>query len=276
MSQIDDIVFPQIPFDLRSHLLLVARRGSEAHGTYVPPTDPNSIDDRDIQTVVVAPKSYYFGLSNFEHAEAINPPWDVVIDEFKKFIMLLLKQNPNVLSLLWLEREDYLYLHPLGERLITNRDLFSSRIAYKSFCGYADGQLRRMTHVAGRGYLGAKRKALVDKHGYDTKNAAHLIRLLHMGKEFMATGTMTVKRTWDRDMILEIKRGEWSLERVNAYAADLFAACREAVATSPLPPRLHLKRIEVVITAILEDWFAERDKERDLRQRAQKADNSPR
>lgn len=33
--------------------------------------------------------------------------------------------------------------------------------------------------------MGEKRKQLVAKHGYDTKNASHLIRLLRMGMEFL-------------------------------------------------------------------------------------------
>jgi uncharacterized protein len=253
---LDEIIFPQIPFDLRKNLFLVARRGSEAHGTYVPSSEPSSIDDRDIQAIVVAPKPYYFGTRTFEHAEAINAPWDVVIDEFRKFVQLLIKQNPNVLSILWLAPEDYLFKHWLAEEFLKKREMFSSRLAYKAFCGYADHQLRKMTHVAGRGYLGAKRKALVEKHGYDTKNAAHLVRLLHMGREFLKTGVLTVKRTWDRDMILEIKRGEWNLERIYKYAGDLFAECRDAEKTSVLPPRLDIKQIDEYMESTLDIWFS--------------------
>lgn len=254
------IIWPELPFPLHDHLFLAARRGSEAHGTYVPSTDPNSIDDRDIQAIVVAPKTYYFGLSNFEHVEAINAPWDVVIDEFRKFVRLLVKQNPNVLSILWLEPEDYLFKHPLAEQLILQRELFSSRAVAKSFMGYAHDQLLRMTHVAGRGYLGAKRKALVEKFGYDIKNAAHLIRLLHTGREFLETGKLQVKRTWDRDLIISIKRGEWKLDKVYTYAGELFESCRQAEKKSPLPPRLNFKRIDQFTIEILEDWFDSREK----------------
>lgn len=35
------------------------------------------------------------------------------------------------------------------------------------------------------GYMGEKRKAMVRKYQYDVKNAAHLIRLLRMGAEFL-------------------------------------------------------------------------------------------
>jgi len=47
-------------------------------------------------------------------------------------------------------------------------------------------QLRRFQKKGENiGYLGDKRKQLVLKHGYDAKNAAHLIRLLRMGIEFL-------------------------------------------------------------------------------------------
>ena len=40
----------------------------------------------------------------------------------------------------------------------------------------------------------AKRKALVDKFGYDTKNAAHLVRLLNMSIEAMTDHQLYVNR----------------------------------------------------------------------------------
>jgi hypothetical protein len=44
------------------------------------------------------------------------------------------------------------------------------------------------------GYMGEKRKELVLEHGYDSKNAAHCVRLLRMAKEIFETGGMTVYR----------------------------------------------------------------------------------
>lgn len=44
------------------------------------------------------------------------------------------------------------------------------------------------------GYMGEKRKAMVRKYQYDVKNAAHLIRLLRMGTEFLTTGELQVYR----------------------------------------------------------------------------------
>lgn len=85
------------------------------------------------------------------------------------------------------------------------------------------------------GYMGAKRKAMVRKYQYDVKNAAHLIRLLRMGVEFLRSGHLQVYRTTDAEELKSIKRGEWTLDRVKAEAQMLFDGLEEARAVSPLP-----------------------------------------
>ena len=104
---LDSIIYPDTPFLLPESLILLGRRGSEAHGTFLPNTH-NGIDDRDLMGIVIPPKNYYIGMKSWDVAEAINDPWDVVLYELRKFVHLLCKQNPNVLQLLWLEDEDYL------------------------------------------------------------------------------------------------------------------------------------------------------------------------
>jgi uncharacterized protein len=245
-----EIQFPDTPFPLFKHLAMLGRRGSEAHGTYIPPTDEHGIDDRDLMGVVIPPERYYIGLAQWEHAEAIKGVWDVVLYELRKFVRLLRKQNPNVLSLLWLESEDYLHVGPVGQALIDNRELFRhGPWARAAFVGYAHGQLKRMTHFQKEGFMGQKRMELVDRFGYDCKNAAHLIRLLHMGAEYLETGQLHVRRTWDRDMLLQIKQGEWLLDEVEAHADEWFAKV-ERVETV-LPDRLDDAAIEqLVVTGI--------------------------
>jgi len=204
---------------------------------YVPQSDPNSIDDKDIMSVCVPPLEYYFGLKQFGSRgtkEISRAEWDIVIYEVKKFIGLLEKGNPNVLNMLWLQPEHYIYLTDEGRYLIENRDVFTSKKAYRAFSGYAYGQLHRMEHANYQGYMGEKRKAIVDKHGYDTKNAAHLIRLLRMGTEFLNDGVLNVLRH-DSTQLLEIKRGEWTLEKVKREAERLFKRIDEAYDKSPLP-----------------------------------------
>lgn len=294
--------------------IMLAYRGSIAHNMYIPGTDPNSIDDVDLMGLVIGPESCYLGLTEWgsrgtkEYKEA---QYDCVFYEIRKAVSLLLQGNPNILGMLWLRQQDYLYLSGAASELIANRHLFVGEHVYNAFAGYAHAQLEKMesrdpgelreymaitaelkhrgahpNHKGevfpepkrdtgeGRdvsnwdtekliarlrhyqkkgeniGYLGEKRKGLVLEHGYDSKNAAHLIRLLRMCKEFMETGELIVYRTTDAAELLDIKRGKWPLEDIKRYANELFVECREARDRSHLrsePDRAQAERILVDI-----------------------------
>jgi hypothetical protein len=98
-------------------------------------------------------------------------------------------------------------------------------------------RLRSLHRKYFSGYMGEKRKAMVRKHSYDVKNAAHLIRLLRMGIEFLETGQLRVYRTTDAAELKDIKRGGWTLEQVKREGERLFLRIEEARARSPLPAR---------------------------------------
>ena len=264
--------------------VLVGYRGSHSHGTYVPPEDETGADDIDIITAYIPSIDHYFGTEGQKWAgkDVKIREWDGVAYEYQHFVHLLEHCNPNVISALWLMPDHYLLVQPAGHVLIDNRNLFSSKLAGKSFGGYAYSQLRRMTafkdsgasecgcegtfHVEqcplraerGRGsaklyatgFMGAKRKALVEKFGFDGKNASHLIRLLRMGTEFLATGELRVWRE-DAAELVGIKRGEWSLERVRKVADEEFLFFREAEKNSPLPEVPDFERINKLVVETL-------------------------
>ena len=222
--------------------ILVGYRGSIAHGMYVPKEDPDSIDDKDAMAVVIPSVEHYFGLKEWGSRgtkEIKHDEWDIVTYELRKIVSLLAKGNPNVLSLLWLDPTMYITRTLLGQRLIDNRRLFATRSVYHSFSGYAYGHLHRMTHFKFEGYMGQKRKQLVERYGYDTKNAAHLIRLLRMGIEFLNEGELYVMRK-DATQLLEVKKGEWSLEQVKTEADHLFKRAENAYDRSKLQDRTWL------------------------------------
>jgi predicted nucleotidyltransferase len=217
--------------------ILHGYRGSIAHGMYEPSNQPNSTDDKDTMAFCVPPISCYFGLEEYGSRgtrEIKHHEWDIVVYEARKALTLLRQGNPNILSTLWLEPNLYIVVTDAGRLLLDNRDLFVGRHVYKPFVGYATQQLYKMEHGAFKGYMGEKRKALVEKHGYDTKNAAHLIRLLRMGIEFLRDGELNVQRH-DAAELLAIKHGEWSLERIKAEAERLFKRAEDVYDRSTLP-----------------------------------------
>lgn len=289
---------------LPENLIFLGYRGSQAHGTYRPKNDPDSIDDIDLMGVFIGPLEHYLGFGRKETIESFPDEWDMVHYELRKFVGLLAKNNPNVLSMLWLEPESVFFSNDVWTKLVQNRELFASKLTCDTFCGYAAAQMKKMTHFnqeaqaevlrrqeelvkagctlkngeitlpagahvhlieAARqyrelsskyfaGYMGNKRKSLVLEHGYDAKNAAHLIRLLRMGKEFLETGEMKVMRP-DAEELMVIKRGGWKLEQVQEHAEELFAQVKAAKLTSPLPDRPDMDAIEGLLVEMLDEHF---------------------
>ncbi len=217
--------------------IIAGYRGSIAHGMYVPPKEPTSIDDKDLMYIVVPDQEHYTGLKSYGSKgtkEIKKDEWDIVAYEARKFVSLLEQGNPNVLMMLWLKPNYYLNITDAGQMLIDNKHFFIGKHVYRSFTGYAHGQLHRMTHQAFLGHMGDKRRKLVEQFGFDTKNAAHLVRLLRMGIEFLNDGVLYVDRH-DATELLEIKKGEWPLARITAEADKLFEANRQAYMNSKLP-----------------------------------------
>ena len=240
-------------FNIEEHTILLGYRGSISHGTYIP-SEREGIDDKDVLGVIVPPEKYIFGLSKFEQIEEQEEEWDTVIYEIRKMFRLLLKANPNVLSLLWLEENDYIKVTELGKRIIDNRDIFVSKQAYHSFSGYAYSKLSGIEKNIFKGYMGEKRKNLVKQVGYDSKNASHLIRLLRMGHEFLTEGRLYVKRK-DASELVDIKQGLWSLDRVKEVAEKEFALIKEAYIHSKLPDQPNTEKAEKLCVDIIKDFL---------------------
>ena len=242
--------------------ILLGYRGSIAHGMYNDPRRKDSIDDKDLMGVFISPIEHYFGFKKKETRNRFIREWDVVNHELRKYVGLLCNANPNVLSLLWLAPNLYVKVDSVGQQLIDNRDLFSTKKLYKSFTGYAYSQLDRMEYKQDgepserykKGYMGAKRLALVEKYGYDTKNASHLIRLLRMSIEFLTDGKIYVHRQ-DGPELMDIKFGEWSLEKIKEEAASLFTLAREAYVRCDLPVEVDTLKVEKLLVQMLLQHF---------------------
>jgi len=246
-------------FDLATHTVYAGLMGSVSHGTYVPKEDPDSIDDVDFMAIVVPSPKWLLGLHQWEHWVKQRDELDVVVYSLRKFVGLLLKANPNVVGLLWLRPEFVLAQHPAFDIMVKNRQAFSSKRAYESFAGYAESQLNKMGLPGHRAFMGAKRKELVERYGYDCKNAAHSVRLLRMGIEFLETGEMHVYRTTDADEIRAIKRGLWTLDQVKQEAdrlSDRIAAARD---NSPLPHEPDTDLAEKLLIDITQTIWSQSD-----------------
>ena len=134
MQQVPEKIKDRLP----DNLMFLGYRGSQAHGTHTSLTD-----DIDLMGVFVASREHYLGFGRQEVLESFPDEYDIVNYELRKFVSLLLKNNPNVLSMLWLEDESTFVAEEPWKLLRANRDIFTSKLAYHSFVGYAHGQLKK-------------------------------------------------------------------------------------------------------------------------------------
>lgn len=241
-------------FGVNDRIIYACMVGSPSHNTYVPKDDKDSIDDIDVLLVCVPPKEKVYGLRPWKETEQVQiDEWDIILHSIRRYTELLLKSNPNRLCTLWVRPEHQVYCSPEFKPYLDNRDLFTTKEAFHSFAGYANAQLKKMTasNAAYSGYMGAKRKALVDKFGYDCKNASHLLRLVTMCKEYMETGQLNVYRTQDAQMLQDIKAGKWKLEEVTTLAETRFFEAFKAYEQSALPASVDDHKAEKLMMEVL-------------------------
>jgi len=81
----------------------------------------------------------------------------------------------------------------------------------------------------------SSRAELEKKYGYDTKHAMHLVRLSLQGEELLMTGEMVVCDRPDKDMLVEVRDGGWSYEKLLEFAEDIDKRMEVAADKSLLP-----------------------------------------
>ena len=85
------------------------------------------------------------------------------------------------------------------------------------------------------------------KSNYDVKNVAHCVRLLHMGKELAEGKGFNVVRTWDREMILDIRNHKYEYEEIIEYVEKVFTEMRELAEKCRLPKTVDIQKVNNLI-----------------------------
>jgi predicted nucleotidyltransferase len=96
------------------------------------------------------------------------------------------------------------------------------------------------------------RAALEAKHGFDTKHAMHLVRLMRMCREILETGKVIVKRL-DADELLAIRGGAWSYDRLREWSASEDAKLEELAKVSALPKAPDIEAIDRVCVELISE-----------------------
>lgn len=213
---------------LPDNVMYEVMMGSESYGV------SSNDSDIDVYGFCIPPKDmvfphlsgeiYGFGtqIKRFEqysehHIIASNgKEYDVTIYNIVKYFQLAMENNPNMLDSLFVPRRCVLHSTAVSEHLLENRKMFLHKGSYQKFKGYAYAQLSKLDH--GENRTNPKRKADMEKFGYSTKFAYHLVRLLLQCEQILIEHDLNVEQ--NREVLKSIRRGEWTIERIRSWFED--------------------------------------------------------
>jgi hypothetical protein len=212
--------------------------GSTVHGLSVADQD-----DRDEMGICVEPFEHFFGLRpKFEQWTYRTQPegarsgpgdLDLTIYSLAKWCRLALKGNPTVLTLLFLPPEFVVSMDDRGQELVAMREAFVSHNLFGPYLGYMIQQRKRLTDKVKM----PNRPELIERYGFDTKYAGHIIRLGHQGIELATTGKLTLPMAEPvRQHIIDIRTGKVTQDEVLREAADLEQRLKTLESVTSLGP----------------------------------------
>jgi hypothetical protein len=213
--------------------------GSTLHGTNV----ADGLEDLDLMAIVIERPHEFVGLNpidtwvhrtkpNGVRSEAGDT--DLAVYGLRKYLSLALKGNPTVLLALFAPQAFVRRIDTRGRDLQALAPRIVSKKAYAPFRGYMKQQQERL--LGSRGQKNCTRPELVEKYGFDTKYASHVVRLGYQGCELLKTGRLTLPMPEaQREIVRDIRSGKWRLEDVSEMIDTLETSLTGEYNRSPLP-----------------------------------------
>jgi predicted nucleotidyltransferase len=216
-------------YDLYDHVIYRCVVGSRAFGL------ATADSDTDRRGIYLAPArldwSLYGAPEQLENDATQECYW-----ELRKFLVLALKANPNILECLYTPLVET--AAPIARELLAMRECFLSRLVYQTYNGYVMSQFKKLE------------QDLRNSGAVKWKHAMHLIRLLISGVAVLARGVVPVDVGDRRELLLAIKRGELDWQEVNKIRLSLHKDFDAALSTTRLPERPDYERAnEFLISA---------------------------
>jgi hypothetical protein len=246
-----------------SRTILRCVAGSESTGTSV------GTGDRDELGVFIEPIQNQVGFSQVEQivfrsaaqrtskADAPSEPGDIDLTLYtlRKFLSLCLKGNPTIISLLFAPKDQRLVETKEGLELQSLAPLLVSKGTAGAFLGYLKAQRERL--LGERGQMKVHREELVSQYGYDTKYAAHMIRLGYQGWELMSYGKISLPMPKHQaEEILKIRKGGWALNRVVEQSLWMETEIVKARDASDLPKEPNRAKVEEWMLKTYMNWWS--------------------
>lgn len=241
------------------NIILEGIVGSTVHGVAV----KDGLEDLDIMAVCIEPPEKAIGFYQEDAWVTRTKPEGVRSEAgdldhtcygLRKFLGLALKGNPSILLLLFVPESATRKITQEGIELRGLVPDIVSKQCYAPFRGYMRQQHERLLGL--RGQRNVTRPELVEAYGYDTKYAAHIIRLGLQGEEILTSGRITLPMPeQQRQMIVKVRTGGFTLAQISEEIIGVENRIIAAHANSPLSESPNRKKVQAwMIDTYLRSW----------------------
>jgi len=199
--------------------------GSTAYGT------SNDISDTDILGIYIPPRQYLYP-QEFGFILGYNKPlpevdnvyqihniydgdveYDINIFNIIHFFKLAKAGNPNIIDMINTDDSFHLFKNDIGKLILENKNQFYSKNMYPRFRGMIKNHMDTISIPKTVG----KRAGLVEKYGFDTKDAGHTIRIQLALLDLLRDGSYGLQT--HSELIKAIRTGQYSLAEINSMFA---------------------------------------------------------
>jgi predicted nucleotidyltransferase len=249
--------------------------GSTAHGLALP-----GQDDLDLMGIYVERAgdvcgldpsrdrlpSHYTARTKPDGARSGPGDVDLTVYSLRRWLALAASGNPTTLLPLWIGEDGIKAEHqPYAGMLRALAPDLVTLDAGRRFAGYLRAQREKLLGQRGNR---TNRPELIEVHGYDSKFAAHAIRLGVQGLQLLEEGRLTLPMPEeDRERVMQVRRGEPTLaqvvRRIERLETSLADALAEAADDHWWPEHVDRDRLGEVSARIHRQYWAEEDESRE-------------
>jgi len=181
--------------------------------------------------------------------------YDFTIYSIVKYFQLCMENNPNMIDSLFVPRRCILYSTQVGEMVRESRKMFLHKGAWHKFKGYAYSQLHKARNSVPE--FGSTRRADWEKHGYSTKFAYHVVRLIDEVEQILTENDLDL--TQNREQLKAIRRGEWSLDKLTEYFENKEKKLEDLYISSKLQHKPDQNAIKTLLLNCIEHHYGSLD-----------------
>lgn len=173
---------------------------------------------------------------------------DLTLYSIVKFFQLCMENNPNMVDVLYLPRRCVLHSTAIYEHIRENRKMFLHKGAWHKFRGYSFSQMTKIDKGTNR--ANPKRQDSINEHGFDTKFAYHIIRLILEVEQILVHHDLDLE--CNGSFLRAIRDGEWSLDQIKEWFSQKEKDLEKVYHSSSLQYKANENQIKKLLLECLE------------------------